>query len=327
MAVALANRTAFPGRRKGDVMRNGVRTTLAAVLVLLLAGGAHATGNLENPQNGATESGIAAITGWHCTARTIELRMDGAVLGNAGMGTPRADTAGVCGRSDTGFSYLYNYALLKGGTHRVDAYADGLLFASATFNVGYLGGEFLTGLAASHFIADFPSKGVGAHVVWSQPKQNYVVTQVEPLLSPSLVGTYTLRHVSMFVSNGLAMSSLAPGWSVEGTMTFRSDRSCSMWFRLSYGAQSSDASIAGTYVDSGYYVVINGETDLVVERGDTLTVHTLAPSGSDWGSVVLSATRLGPAAVADAAGERHATVLGLGSTIAQLVSGLSGGVR
>jgi hypothetical protein len=85
--------------------------------------------------------------------------MDGVVLGNAGMGTPRADTAGVCGRSDTGFSYLYNYALLKGGTHRVDAYADGLLFASATFSVGYLGGEYLTGLSASHFIADFPSKG------------------------------------------------------------------------------------------------------------------------------------------------------------------------
>jgi len=308
-------------------MCNGVRNTLAAVLVLLLAGGAQATGNLENPQHGATESGIAAITGWHCTARTIELRMDGAVLGNAGIGTPRADTAGVCGRSDTGFSYLYNYALLKGGTHRVDAYADGLLFASATFNVGYLGGEFLTGLSASHFIADFPSKGVGAHIVWSQPKQNYVVTQVEPLLSPSLVGTYTLRHVSMFVSNGLAMSSLAPGWSVEGTMNFRSDRSCSMWFRLSYGTQSSDASIAGTYDDGGYYVVINGETDLVVERGDTLTIHTLAQSGSDWGSVVFSATRVGPAAVANAAAERHAAALGVGGTIAQLVSGLSGGVR
>jgi hypothetical protein len=123
------------------------------------------------------------------------------------------------------------------------------------------------------------------------------------------------------------MSSLASGWSVEGAMTFRSDRSCSMWFRLSYGAQSSDASIAGTYVDGGYYVVINGETDIVVERGDTLTIHTLAQSGSDWGSVVFSATRVGPAAVANAAGERHAAALGVGSTIAQLVSGLSGGVR
>jgi len=304
-----------------------LRNTSVAAVAMLLAGAALATGNLENPRNGATESGIAAITGWHCTARTIELSIDGIVLGNAGTGTPRADTAGVCGRSDTGFSYLYNYALLKGGTHRVDAYADGALFASATFAVGFLGGEFLTGLAASHFVPDFPAKGVGTHLAWSQSKQNYVVTKVEPLLAPSLVGTYTLRHVSMFVSNGLAMSSLAPGWSVEGTMTFRSDRSCSMWFRLSYGAQSSDASIGGTYVDSGYYVVINGETEVVVERGDTLTVHTLAPADSEWGSVVISATRLAPAAVANAAGERHAAALGVGSTIAQLVSGLSGGVR
>lgn len=314
-------------------MCNGVRTTLAAVLVLLLAGGAQATGNLENPQHGATESGIAAITGWHCTARTIELRMDGAVLGNAGMGTPRADTAGVCGRSDTGFSYLYNYALLKGGTHRVDAYADGLLFASATFNVGYLGGEFLTGLAASHFIADFPAQGVGAHVVWSQPKQNYVVTQVEPLLSPSLVGTYRVRHVSMFISSGLAMSTLAPEWTVDGTMTFRADRSCSMWLVLNQGAQSSDMSIAGTYVDNGYYVLINGEAELIVERGDTLTIHALGQSGADWGTIAISMTRAAGAPAIEAA-DASASARGtpaptqaLGRAIVDLVSGLSASTR
>ena len=311
-------------------MRNGVRTTLAAVLVLLLAGGAHATGNLENPQDGATESGIAAITGWHCTARTIELRMDGAVLGNAGMGTPRADTAGVCGRSDTGFSYLYNYALLKGGTHRLDAYADGLLFASATFNVGYLGGEFLTGLAASHFIPDFPSKGVGTHLAWSQSKQNYVVTQVEPLLAPSLVGTYTVRHVSMYASSGLVMNSLDPAWTVEGAMTFRSDRSCSVWLTMSYGSQSSDMSIAGTYVDNGYYVVVNGENDVVVERGDTLTIHSLAQSGADWGSVVFSATRVvvaPPSAGAAREPSGVAPAVGIGGAVLDLVSGLSAATR
>jgi len=305
-------------------MFHGLRNTLAVALALLLAGGVQATGNLENPQNGATESGIAAITGWHCTARTIELRMDGAVLGNAGMGTPRADTAGVCGRSDTGFSYLYNYALLKGGAHRVDAYADGVLFASATFNVGYLGGEYLTGLASSHFIADFPYKGIGAHVVWSQSKQNYVVTRAEPLLSPSVVGTYTLRHVSMYTSSGLAMSSLAPGWTVAGTMTFRADRSFSMTFTLSYGTQSAGTTIAGTYADNGYYLVNNGEVELVIERGDTLTLQTLGPSNGDWASLVISAALVSPPMVAEAAAETHATAVGVGvgSAIAQVVSGL-----
>ena len=314
-------------------MRNTLRNILAGVLGLLLAGGVHATGNLENPRSGATESGIAAITGWHCTARAIELRMDGAVLGNAGTGTPRADTASVCGRSDTGFSYLYNYALLKGGTHRVDAYADGMLFASATFNVGYLGGEFLTGLASSHFIADFPSKGIGAHVMWSQPKQNYVVTLVEPLLSPSLVGTYAIRHVSMYLSSGLGMSSLAPGYAVDGTMTFRSDRSCSMWLVLSQGAQSSDMSIAGTYVDNGYYVLINGEAELIVERGDTLTIHTLGQSGADWGTIVISMARAAGAPAIEAA-DASASAQGtpaptraLGRAIVELVSGLSASTR
>jgi hypothetical protein len=306
-----------------------LRNTSVAVVVMLLAGIALATGSLENPRNGATESGIAAITGWHCTARTIELRMDGIVLGNAGTGTPRADTSGVCGRSDTGFSYLYNYALLKGGRHRVDAYADGALFATATFDVGYLGGEFLTGLAASHFVPDFPAKGVGTHLAWSQSKQNYVITKVEPLLAPSLVGTYTLRHVSMFVSSGLAMSSEAPGWTVDGTMTFRSDQTCSWWFEIGYGGQSTSMAISGTYVDNGYYLVINGETDVVIERGDTLTIHTLAQADSDWGSIVISAVRAGGTPVAEAAAPRPAGAAGygMGSSVAQALSGLTPGGR
>ena len=305
------------------------RNVLVAAFAALFAGGACAVGNLENPQNGAVESGIAAITGWHCTARTIELSIDGIVLGNAGTGTPRADTAGVCGRSDTGFSYLYNYALLKGGTHRVDAYADGALFASAKFDVGFLGGEFLTGLAASHFVPDFPAKGFGTHLAWSQSKQNYVVTKVEPLLAPSLVGTYAVRHVSMYASSGLVMNSLDPAWTVEGTMTFRSDRSCSVWLTMSYGSQSSDMSIAGTYVDNGYYIVVNGENDIVVERGDTLTIHSLAQSGADWGSVVFSATRVVAAPSPGAAREPSgvAPAVGIGGAIAGLVSGLSAAAR
>ena len=251
------------------------------------------------------------------------------MLGNAGTGTPRADTSGVCGRSDTGFSYLYNYALLEGGRHRIDAYADGALFASATFDVGYLGGEFLTGLAASHFVPDFPAKGVGTHLAWAQSKQNYVVTKVEPLLSPSLVGTYALRHVSMYVSSGLAMSSLAPGWTIDGTMTFRSDRTCSWWFEIGYGGQSTSMAMSGTYVDNGYYVVINGENEIVVERGDTLTIHTLAQADADWGTIVISAVRTGGNQVAGAADVQAVGVAGsgVGRSIAQSLSGLMAGAR
>lgn len=302
-----------------------LRKTLLAGSALLLASGALATGNLENPENGATESGIAAITGWHCTARTIEIRMDGAVLGNAGTGTPRADTAGVCGRSDTGFSYLYNYALLKGGTHRVDVYADGVPFASATVRAGYLGGEFMTGLASSHFVPDFPRKGVGTHLAWSQSKQNFVMSSFEPLLSPSLVGTYALRQVSLFMSDGSAMSSLAPGWTVDGSMTFRSNGTCSWWFRLGYGGQTSEMSLAGTYADNGWYVLINGENDIVVERGDTLTVQTLGQVEGLWGSLVISAARIGGAQVADATGGLQTAPVGggLGDSVARLVGGLT----
>lgn len=65
----------------------------------------------------------------------------------------------------------------------------------------------------------------------------------------------------------------------------------------------------------------------MVERGDTLTMHTLAPMDSAWGSVVISASRVGSASEANAAAERHAATLGTGSTIAQLVAGLAASVR
>ena len=306
-------------------MRQRVGCVMAASFAVFATAGVLAQGALENPPPGATESGISAITGWHCSSRNIELRIDGTSLGAPGMGTPRADTARICGRSDTGFSYLYNFALLRGGTHRLDAYADGVLFGSATFKVGYLGTEFLTGATAAHYIPDFPARGVGTHVAWSQAKQNYVVTLVEPPLSPSIVGTYSLRHISMYASTGEAMSSLQSGWTVAGTLTYRADRTFSVTFALSYGGETAGTSIGGSYADNGFYLVQNGEVDLVVERGDTLTMHTLAPGDGAWASVVMSATRVPPPASGATFDDAPAPALavGVGSAIAQLVSALN----
>lgn len=67
-----------------------------------------AEGLLENPVVDSTESGIGVISGWHCTATRIDIIIDGLSAGKAGSGTSRNDTTGICGRSGSGYSLLYN---------------------------------------------------------------------------------------------------------------------------------------------------------------------------------------------------------------------------
>jgi len=279
--------------------KHALPAILLSSSVLLFSTGVAALGNLENPQPGGWEGGIGAITGWHCTSRSIEVRVDGVSLGLAGAGTSRDDTIPVCGHSDTGFSLLFNYNLLQGGTHEVDAYADGVLFGSATFQIGYLGSEFLTGLSAARTIPDFPVKGQGTRLEWQQSKQNFVVTGMQPLTGGSIVGTYSITNVWYQDSSGNSISTLAPGISASGTETFGVDGTFSVTFTLSVNGQNVSNSGSGTYVDGGYYVQSGGEMDLVIERGDTLTLFNLSQqSATTWAALVLSAVRA-PTASAD----------------------------
>lgn len=279
--------------------RTGLLVAVASAS-LLAAAAAAAQGALENPQPGGVESGIAAITGWHCTSKNIEVRVDGVSVGPAGAGTSRLDTGAVCGRTDTGFSLLYNYGLLKGGTHRVDVYADGVAFAAATFTAGGLGVEFLAGVSAAHRVTDFPVRGTGTRVAWSQSRQGFVIAGTEPLTSGSLVGSYAIRNVWLMTSAGQYASTLAPGMTASGTLTYRGDGTFAMTITLTAGGQTSTESSSGTWSDGGHFITQDGEFDLVIERGETLTLFTLAGFDGEAAGLVLSAARVPGAAAADA---------------------------
>ena len=49
-------------------------------------------GMLENPASNSSQSGIGTISGWYCTANTIEAVIDDHILVPVAYGTPRADT-------------------------------------------------------------------------------------------------------------------------------------------------------------------------------------------------------------------------------------------
>jgi hypothetical protein len=153
------------------------RTFLASA-ALAAALPAAAAGNLENPAPGATVSGLGLVSGWHCSASRIELAFDAQPPVRAGSGTDRLDTLQACGRRDTGFGFLVNWAVLGAGPHTVRALADGVEFASARVEVVTLGAEFLRGRAASVVVPGFPDASQSTELAWNEGLQAFSAQRV-----------------------------------------------------------------------------------------------------------------------------------------------------
>ena len=138
---------------------------------------------LGNPAPGSFQSGVGVLSGWVCEADTVELVFETATgepfTEEAGYGTERGDTEGVCGDTDNGFGLLFNWNRLGGGQHTVRAYADGEAFGHSTFTVTTLGEEFAEDLAQTHEIEDFPAEGQTTTVEWQRGQQNFVITAVQ----------------------------------------------------------------------------------------------------------------------------------------------------
>jgi len=135
---------------------------LKAIVVplLLMVSGASAqstVGVLGTPPDGSTVSGVSTISGYHCTSKNIEVFIDGVSYGKAGAGTQLLGTQDVCGRTDTGYSLLYNFSNLDNGQHTVSVTADGVPLATNTVTTFKSGGEqWLTGVSKQTKVQDFP---------------------------------------------------------------------------------------------------------------------------------------------------------------------------
>ncbi|WP_346308936.1 hypothetical protein [Limnohabitans sp.] len=148
-----------------------------ALFVAILSPASWAQVGLDNPVSLATESGIGVISGFHCTSRDISFRINGISIGKAGAGTERGDTKALCGRTDTGFSLLFNFNLLTPGTHSLGMYADGQLVETRSFkSIKSAGEEFAQNKYKRILVPDFPITGHSAILEWVTAKQDFVVT-------------------------------------------------------------------------------------------------------------------------------------------------------
>ena len=149
------------------------------VSLLLLVGccpSAWGQGMLENPAANSAQSGIGTISGWYCTANTIEALIDDRILVPVAYGTPRDDTQTVCGDTNNGFALLINWSDLGNGQHTVQIRANGTPFAAATVTVTTLGTSFLQG-GSSTTTATLGGRQVTLQ--WQESSQNFVITGVK----------------------------------------------------------------------------------------------------------------------------------------------------
>ena len=231
---------------------------VTVISVVICSGAVAADGRLENPQPAAIESGIGVISGWYCPAAAITIQIDTALPVPAPYGSLRADTTTNCGGFiATGFSYLINYNTLTTGTHTIKAFADAVLFGTATFSVVNLGGEFLTGKAGEYFLPNFPAYGTRTRVTWQQSKQNFVVTGSDTQVAP-IDGTYFGAITS--VNTGCTTAS-------NNGSFYEVDR-----FTVTFGAQALltlvAANSASTCTFSGTAFFTPNGGDIIVPNGN-----------------------------------------------------------
>lgn len=146
---------------------------------------------LEIPGPASVQSGIGLVMGWDCTASQVQVRIDGLPPLAAATRMPRGDTAGACGRTDTGYSLLFNFNTLAIGPHNVIVNElGGRVLGSASFRVAHSGIEFMTGKAQTIEIPNFPAPGNKTAVAWDEEKQNFSIVAVSRPAMQEPIGQY-----------------------------------------------------------------------------------------------------------------------------------------
>ena len=257
------------------------------------------TGRLENPSSGSFQSGIGLFSGWVCDALQVEIEMNGTTRLQAAYGTIRSDTTGICGDSNNGFALLFNWNLLRDGTHTVRALADGVEFGRARFTVTTLGTEFLTGASGAYTLGDFPHANQNVRIDWQQASQNFVITEsrnpaLSSVVSPANAtftqaatggprGTLENPSPSSFQSGiGLFSGWVCDAQKVEIEINTR------LTLKAGYGTIRSDTAGVCGDTNNGFGLLFNWNL-----LGDgTHTVRALA-DGREFGRARFTVTTLG----------------------------------
>jgi hypothetical protein len=252
---------------------------------------AQSLANLESPSSDSfVESGVGLIRGWVCDAERVEISLNGGPLQAVAYGTERLDTAGVCGRVNTGFGLTQNWNRIRDGVHNLRAFADGVEFADVNFTVVTLTAEeFPTGLRGEYPLRDFPMAGSSPRVRWSEPHQNFVFARAVTIPSaPAVPENPRARLESPSQGSFESGIGLIRGWVCEADRVEISINGGNLQ-RIAYGTERLDTVTVCGDANNGFGLTINYWEEL----GDG--VHNLRAfvDGVEFANVNFAVTTLG----------------------------------
>ncbi|MBB1073118.1 DUF4214 domain-containing protein [Rhodoferax sp. 4810] len=240
---------------------------------------------LDSPVNGSFESGMGVASGWVCEGGDIDL-----VIGSdsirAAYGAERPDSQAVCGDTANGFAAAINWNEYGNGTHSVKLLAAGHELTQAQVTVTTLGQEYLTGRSASTSVVDFPASGLSTALVWSEPHQNFVVTNAAAR-SSQRAASGSSNWESPQTGSTESGRSLIRGWACEATtLTASLDGTV---LTLPYGSAREDTQSLCGDTNNGYALAINWndysdgdhQIELVIDalQVETRTFTIATPAG------------------------------------------------
>ena len=116
------------------------------------------------------------ISGWACDAENIVIEIDDMSF-TAAYGTVREDTQEVCGDTDNGFSFLWNWSNNGDGEHTVRALIRmGWSLGRPRSPCPPLARRFCARLpSGSYILDDFPTTGEETRIQWAESLQNFVI--------------------------------------------------------------------------------------------------------------------------------------------------------
>lgn len=248
-------------------------------------------GSLENPQQDTFQSGIGLVSGWVCDADTVTFQIDDGPIRDAAYGTSRGDTAGVCGDTNNGFGALLNWNLLGDGTHTIKAFADGVEFGNAVFDIATLGVPFLTGVTQAYLLPGFPVDGENTLIEWQEASQNFVITDTAvasgraPLATPQATSLGVLENPGTSSSqSGIGVIS---GWVCSASqVTLSIDGGAPIL--AAYGTSRLDTTGPCGDANNGFGRLINWNL-----LGDGVHTVTAFADGQPFGQAEFSVTTLG----------------------------------
>ena len=259
---------------------------------------------LENPQPGSFQSGVGVISGWVCEAGRIDIVFnpgtENEMTLQAGYGTNREDTEGICNDINNGFGLLFNWNRLGDGQHTVQAQADREVFGSATITVTTLGQDFLTGASGEFVVEDFPTDGNILTLGWQQTTQNFVI---QGGMRSSGGTSGAPPHVLENPPPGSFQSGVGviSGWVCEAErvdIVFNPGTAKEQTIRATYGTNREDTQGACNDIDNGFGLLFNWNR---LDDG----VHTVQAQtdGEVFGSATVTVTTFGKEFLRGASGE------------------------